>query len=522
MSSRVVPTVILLAVLAVVAAFSARLPDRHRSRLYLVAARSLMPQTVGEGQFPLSEDQIHSMAQRNDRAEIRAHAWAIFKYLVASDSTSATASKYPAKWDTDAWIDKCTLGLASSLCPFNTPTAPDCKSFFSEGSGSIARPVQTMTRDGKLAQPPFSSLTSVRYNEAAASFIQAHCLATTGGITKLALDESSSPNGPNSQFSSNAVIVKLIWAMPAGSELAVWNNTMLNDSKDPIGQPLPSGGDNWPYKVAVSSSDRPCTWGAYKTKTGTETGYDMVKDAVPLSCFYHQKFPCDQISADNAGDHFPRGAFLCQGSADVILIGMHVITAEQHEWVWSTFWWTPNPASDTAYHGDAPEWVRQRGPWQYFSMNTMLSKPTLTAPNETPQGIFNPYLEGPQQHALTSNCMFCHQMAVIRDSSNSSTDSNSPSTVDEFNSGMPSACAYYQSLSDRCRDLLTAEAQDNGRPLLNNLPMTNDENYFLNATSTHSLWSLANAHDSKALEDVATDFRLKTQKPHKKIPPFRH
>jgi hypothetical protein len=94
-----------------------------------------------------------------------------------------------------------------------------------------------------------------------------------------------------------------------------------------------------------------------------------------------------------------------------LLVAMHVTTAEFGPWTWQTFWWRPNPVSDSGPRVKAPFTNYDTAPAYYF-----------TDRNNKPHIAFNPYLESPIEGPIffetgmrgsESNCMSCHHMAAF-------------------------------------------------------------------------------------------------------------
>jgi hypothetical protein len=94
----------------------------------------------------------------------------------------------------------------------------------------------------------------------------------------------------------------------------------------------------------------------------------------------------------------------------VALVAVHVATRETSDWVWATFWWhdDPNAAPDGT---DRPKSIT--GPFRDYRMRVAYSAETPREADGGPRVAFNPYLEAAFSSGLQSNCIACHQRAVI-------------------------------------------------------------------------------------------------------------
>jgi hypothetical protein len=108
------------------------------------------------------------------------------------------------------------------------------------------------------------------------------------------------------------------------------------------------------------------------------------------------------------------------------LPGIHLITKELRDWLWVTFWWSPNPNED--FGADRPqEIVDLGGPWKNYKMAVSVGYAEEdTDPRGGYQGSLgdalqatyegvggptwasNPYIEKGDHNAQT-NCIGCHQ-----------------------------------------------------------------------------------------------------------------
>jgi hypothetical protein len=90
----------------------------------------------------------------------------------------------------------------------------------------------------------------------------------------------------------------------------------------------------------------------------------------------------------------------------LLLMGLHVITHEQKDWVWTTFWWSPKPADDDA----KPDWAQKDEKFCHLNMR-------ITVEFREDQGqepVFNPYLEATTKGGAKAHCIACHRNAMVK------------------------------------------------------------------------------------------------------------
>lgn len=89
-------------------------------------------------------------------------------------------------------------------------------------------------------------------------------------------------------------------------------------------------------------------------------------------------------------------------SGDYLMVtGFHIVTHEQANWVWATYWLSDS--DDSAFVKDRPGDLQNRK-GAHFAMNITLDD---TAP------VFNPFLEGETEGFEKSNCLRCHTAASV-------------------------------------------------------------------------------------------------------------
>jgi hypothetical protein len=137
---------------------------------------------------------------------------------------------------------------------------------------------------------------------------------------------------------------------------------------------------------------------------------------VPLRRFFHVQINdrytvdlinslplTDQITTRFWGRPFRLGDY-------VALVAAHISTRETSDWVWATFWWHDEPNAEP-YGADRLKTIPEV--FRNYRMNVAYSADTPHEPDGGPHVAFNPYLEAAFSYGPKSNCIACHQRAVI-------------------------------------------------------------------------------------------------------------
>jgi hypothetical protein len=137
---------------------------------------------------------------------------------------------------------------------------------------------------------------------------------------------------------------------------------------------------------------------------------------VGVDQFYHLRpdlramAPCDRALLDQSAywafkREFRQGDYL-------ILIAMHVITKEQPDWTFQSFWWHDKPDYGP-YAAARPSLAPNRaaGPWRHYLMASTYGMPERPGGDSWPIA-YNPYIELAADHPIRTNCMNCHQRAT--------------------------------------------------------------------------------------------------------------
>lgn len=403
MNLKCIVAVMLSCVLGLTGCHARRATERQ-APLTVAASSSPRPFYIRD------EKSLQAMVDRQQKSAIRTHAWDILRYMLSDDKNPVgNNSPFVARWDSEAWDNKCDLGLGGTVCgkQYADPNSAPCPISAEKPQAQFDPLLQEIIADEAGAphkKTPIGLLSSVRYNKAAAKFIREHCLHRPIDIWKL-----SATDDPD----DDAVIVKLVWAFPppAGVPLRVWDKTLddLPADADPTDWP-----SRWPFvDINMSKNAPPCGDG-YSSYYYPQTQPGRLP-SVPLSCFYHREYPCSLLRPYTPRRWGIEGACPSGGTFQAVLMGVHIITAEQRQWVWTTFYWTPDPATYKGYEDQPGELATERGPWRFYAMKTILSADKPAEKNGNPPVAFNPYIETFDDHPNRDNCIKCHQLAAIHE-----------------------------------------------------------------------------------------------------------
>ncbi|HEY0253806.1 MAG TPA: hypothetical protein VGC41_19885, partial [Kofleriaceae bacterium] len=119
---------------------------------------------------------------------------------------------------------------------------------------------------------------------------------------------------------------------------------------------------------------------------------------IPLSQFIYEDLDTDaQVATARAAT---RDLSLQRGD-HVALVAAHVTTKEIPYWTWQTYWWHDSPDRG-AFATGRPDAIR--GAAAHYLMDVTYS---------ADRPCFNPWLEARFPDGQASNCVTCHQRAVV-------------------------------------------------------------------------------------------------------------
>ncbi len=325
--------------------------------------------------YPLPESTIAGYVTAGDVVSMRRHAWQVFGAMV---QPSRANPRLPL-WET--WYGKSEV-KGNATCLEDTDRGaggwkrdpgPDPQ-LAEVRAEAIVRARALGLEDSAVFDP----LEIVRYNREACLFIKRNQLMQETVLSEWygkGVRDIAALEGP---ADNRMVVVKTSWISINDGErkiLSIWDGKPA--VKGATSQSLKihndDRNDDGLRHVCVSTSRARCL--------------DVAKAAwVPTDAFYHYR----------------------SGGSVNILVGLHIATREQSDWVWATFWWHDRRESKP-YGSDRPQMVRY--PWNNYLMNVAYDMDFPVEPDGGPHIAFNPWLEGFQADGLTSNCMACHRRA---------------------------------------------------------------------------------------------------------------
>jgi len=215
---------------------------------------------------------------------------------------------------------------------------------------------------GALDVETLPVMFDVRFDPHGAQHVASHQLGSRAHLAALAVFPA---------FPSDATAVKLTWfAIHAHTptSMPIWD-----------GEPMRDGGN----------ADR--TW--QRTITVDPDG----ATGVPLSAFIYRELEESDLSSARIASHDPT---LAAGDF-VALVAAHVTTKEIPDWTWQTYWWHDHPDEGRFAAGRPAD---LHGAASHYLMDATYS---------TDAPCFNPWLEARFPDGLESNCVTCHQRAVV-------------------------------------------------------------------------------------------------------------
>lgn len=367
--------------------------------------------------YPLTQEQLYDQRDREDVVAMRTHGWDIWSAITRSDSEALPA--FLTWYQVDEVFQggprpgprqfrpvfnhpvQKTLGLGDAILSFNT-----------------------------YNQPMLEHIRQNRYDQRAR-------------LTELV---GSRPKIEN--FPHRAIMVKTVWWPVRGdglSALPVWDDqpqrpiewgrgieerVRRGDFPDLTPEALAAlsshelhGNDFETFSRLVAIDPKPSDSAA----PSPDLPFFDLKDLsfslrtprpttrVPLSNFFHitvsdpaqieslNSLPdLADLTVRNWGRPLRAGDHLA-------LIAAHVSTRETDDWIWATYWWHDRPWG--AAGSDRPE--RIEGPWRNFRMRVAYHGEIPRQPDGHPAIAYNPYLEAGFSEGPRSNCVACHQRAVL-------------------------------------------------------------------------------------------------------------
>lgn len=265
-------------------------------------------------------------------------------------------------------------------------------------------------------------LSEVRFNPAASDHIKRNNYHLPGAFRELRRRRAQKIV----DFPSTAIVIKAVWWPVSGDEptaVPVWDGVPGRPIEDGVGAAADNkkfGNDfsRWGRALAIDPKNH-IPPGAQATVRvprwrflGSPRGEPQPLPVVPLKRFHSRTLTEADLTKPERLDNAFQLALGRNARLDdkLVLVGLHVITKELPDWVWMTIWWHDVPEEGT-FAAQRP--IHMRSPWRNYLMDITVSAETPRADDGGPKIIFNPWLEAPFARGLESNCMACHQKAVV-------------------------------------------------------------------------------------------------------------
>jgi hypothetical protein len=249
-----------------------------------------------------------------------------------------------------------------------------------------------------------SQLSSTLFNAELRQHTRANGLTSHAALT--AINDGWTAQTPIADrkvidYPKEAMSLKLVWLAVRGTGMTtipIW------DEQAVVANAPAQDVQTWPRSIVVDPSRETVPTG--ETATGRRRGPGGTpKDypnshVVPLKSFYHFKVSAEQATEMGVteGDFF-------------VLMAMHYTTKEIPNWVWGTLWWHDRPDDGPFAKGRLPA-TEIKGPWRNYLMDVSYDMTVPKETDDTPNAVFNPWLEARFINGVNSNCMTCHQRAL--------------------------------------------------------------------------------------------------------------
>ena len=365
------------------------------SRLHLtqgaLAALALGAAVLLQGQAPAASptsdhpvaNGVESLRRDGDLTAQRRHLWAVFASLVTDEEPAF------AHWQGEG-------GVFGAEAAAKRPA----------GIQGFLRP-KSIGSDPHLIGAPIISYNL--FNPAAFAHIRAEGLFRKATLDGLRLVGKS---GSVPAFPAEAIVIKTAWWPVASHGLTampVWDPEL--NPPDPNGNPYLG----WARVVAVD----PANISHSKTAAVQFIGRSFPgARRVQLEAFHHVAVDAAMAKQLARDPESNRTAIIALGRPIAVndrlaLVGINMMTHEQHDWVWGAFWWHDRPEVGP-FAADRP--TALRGPWRNYLMQAAFDAETPRASDAGAHICFNPWLEarfpdGGQGSGTLSNCLSCHQRA---------------------------------------------------------------------------------------------------------------
>jgi hypothetical protein len=136
---------------------------------------------------------------------------------------------------------------------------------------------------------------------------------------------------------------------------------------------------------------------------------------ITASRFPHHRLTVQEAAFASKAAEVPLGGRGLREGDYLILLGVHIITREVPDWLWTTFWWTPEPKHEP-FASDQIAAISRDPVWRHFALDvaadTDLPQAAGRKDGKAHKVAFNPYLEAPQRQGTYTNCLSCHARSL--------------------------------------------------------------------------------------------------------------
>ncbi len=398
--------------------------EEHSSEAAARAEGCAIPLSEQFG-WPKAASELYNLATGGDLDGQRAHAWSLFQAatLPAFPNTDSDLPIFHTWYGEDETFSETSLGCEERVR--NMSFEPSTQ-FLAENPNPISDVLGSMEVSGPLRFDPdptqfsgtaipadvtaaHATFSHVAFNQELFNYIQDNEFYRRSNL--LAYSDPTTARTPLPAPPRRSASLKMGWWPVAATEhsaVPVWDF----DPEYPGREKNPPW--TWKRVVAVDASgqNRPIDSIEY-------AGRDFANpNVVSLEDFYHVTLTGEE--AQNANDNWrlrrTANAVLgrnLRGGDHVVMVALHINTAEYQPWVYTTFWWHDNP--------DGGKWADGRpgsldAPWSNYLMGAAFN---INEPREQDDHAYivqNPYLELFQKGGLISNCMACHARSAVHPS----------------------------------------------------------------------------------------------------------
>jgi hypothetical protein len=336
--------------------------------------------------FPAPQADLLQALDDNNIARLRQHGWMVFAGLTQPARPQDPSSE--AVWETWFTIQETfTVGATPQGARTLKKNLTVPRQFGAAKGAAHAQAVGESQRAFVLFNK--ENHDHIRTN-------QFYLAATLDTVNKGWTSQTAVADRKIKDFPSAAVSLKTVWMLVkkgGKTPLPIW------DEQPRVPNAGPEPPSTWKRVVLVDPS---------RTTIPTEEKEDTSflgrpfpsSHVVPLAAFYH--FALDAKQATQMGG---------QAGDFAVLTAMHCTTKEIPNWVWATFWWHDQP-SVGPYAQNRPAEMVLKGLWRNYLMDVSYDMERPKETDNTPNAVFNPWLEARFVNGVNSNCMTCHQRAL--------------------------------------------------------------------------------------------------------------